>query len=55
MDYDEGESFCKLRDWIESYLAFTQDRPDTWYESFSRYRPFWVILPDIVWALSYRK
>lgn len=51
---EDDACFCKLRDWIESYLAFTRDRADGWYESYSKYRAFWNAFPEVVWALSWR-
>jgi ubiquitin carboxyl-terminal hydrolase 34 len=51
---EDDACFCKLRDWIESYLTFTHDHADSWYESYSKYRPFWNAFPEVVWALSWR-
>jgi ubiquitin carboxyl-terminal hydrolase 34 len=48
------ESFCKLRDWIESYL-FTNTHLDSFYEMYAKHREFWGALPDLIWALSYRR
>jgi ubiquitin carboxyl-terminal hydrolase 34 len=52
---EDDTCFCKLRDWIESYLTFSRDHTDSWYDSYSKYRSFWTIFPDVVWALSWRR
>lgn len=53
-DIGNDESFCKLRDWIESYL-FTNTHLATFYELFIKHREFWGELPNLIWALSYRR
>ncbi|RFU29187.1 hypothetical protein B7463_g7158, partial [Scytalidium lignicola] len=49
---DSEEPFVKLRDWIERVLAFMN--LDNCYECFTKERDFWLTLPDITFALSWR-
>jgi hypothetical protein len=53
-EISNDDSFCKIRDWIESYL-FTNNHMDSFYELYAKYREFWGVLPDLIWALSYRR
>lgn len=56
LQYDEianDDAFCKIRDWIYSVLN-THSHIESFYELFSRNKEFWIMLPDIMWALSWR-
>jgi ubiquitin carboxyl-terminal hydrolase 34 len=53
-EINNDDSFCKIRDWIESYL-FTNSQMDSFYELYAKHREFWGVLPDLIWALSYRR
>lgn len=48
------DAFCKIRDWIYSVLN-THSHIESFYELFSRNKEFWIMLPDIMWALSWRR
>ncbi|KAN0095287.1 ubiquitin C-terminal hydrolase-like protein [Hyaloscypha variabilis] len=50
---DDDACFCKLRDWIESYL-FANNDLELFYQSFAKHREFWGVFPDLIWCLSYR-
>lgn len=52
---DENVPFCKLRDWIDSYLTYTEARPESWHNSYYSHRSFWNVFPDTMWALSWRR
>lgn len=52
---EDEKCFVDMRDWIESYLAYTNSHVDGWYESYSSHREFWLVLPEVVWALSWRR
>ena len=51
---ETSDAFDQLREWIEKYLTVTKDRIDGWYEDFVRYREFWLELPVLIHALSWR-
>jgi ubiquitin carboxyl-terminal hydrolase 34 len=53
-DVSNDESFCKIRDWIDNVLN-THTQLDTFYELYKRNREFWAELPNLIWALSYRR
>jgi ubiquitin carboxyl-terminal hydrolase 34 len=50
----DADCFCKLRDWMDRYLRFTNDQ-DTFYEMYIKYREVWIRFPELVWALSNRR
>jgi ubiquitin carboxyl-terminal hydrolase 34 len=52
---DNEDTFCKLRDWIDSYLQVSVGHESSWYEAYLNDREFWDTLPDIVWSLSKRR
>jgi len=52
---EDEKCFVDIRDWIETYLQYTSSHPDGWYEYYSKYREFWLVLPEVVWALSWRR
>lgn len=52
---EDDSCFRKLRDWIDSYLTFTHDHPDTWHESYTTYRQFWNNMPEMIMCLSWRR
>jgi hypothetical protein len=52
--HDE-KAFVDIRDWIENYLDFTNNRMDSLYESYIKHREFWLVFPESVWALSFRR
>ena len=52
---ENDDTFCRLRDWIHSYLTFTEGRADIFYENYSQNREFWTAFPEIVFSLSYRR
>ncbi len=47
-------AFSKIRDWIERCLL-THSQLDQFYELYTRDREFWTELPNLIWALSYRR
>jgi ubiquitin carboxyl-terminal hydrolase 34 len=51
---DDDIAFCKIRDWIEQYLLANQDL-ESFYRTYAKHREFWGVLPDLIWALSYRR
>lgn len=52
---EDEKCFADIRDWIEAYLQYTSSHPDGWYESYKKNRDFWLVLPEVVWALSWRR
>jgi ubiquitin carboxyl-terminal hydrolase 34 len=52
---EDEKCFVDIRDWIESYLQYTSSHRDGWYESYSNHRDFWFVLPEVIWALSWRR
>ncbi|KAE8446846.1 hypothetical protein EG329_011623 [Mollisiaceae sp. DMI_Dod_QoI] len=50
---DSDEAFVKIRDWTESFLL-AYSHLDTFYDTFSKNREFFVALPEVFWALSWR-
>lgn len=54
-DIENDECFCKLRDWIDSHLDSTEDAVENWYDGYTKHRDFWKYLPEIVFALSWRR
>lgn len=52
---EDEKCFIDIRDWIASYLAYTSIHKDGWYESYRIHHEFWLVLPEVVWALSWRR
>jgi len=52
---EDEDTFCKLRDWIETYLQVSAGHESSWYDAYLNDREFWDVLPDIVWSLSKRR
>lgn len=52
---EDEETFCRLRDWIDSYLQVSGGYANSWFETYMNDREFWDLVPDIVWALSRRR
>ncbi|ELR08910.1 hypothetical protein VC83_05858 [Pseudogymnoascus destructans] len=52
---DGDDMFCRLRDWMASYLQLTKDSEVSWFESYEKHTEFWNKFPDIVTALSRRR
>ncbi|KAF4629829.1 hypothetical protein G7Y89_g8311 [Cudoniella acicularis] len=53
-DVPNDEAFCKLRDWMEKYLAYAVDA-QTWYELYTKYRDVWQAFPEMLWSLNSRR
>jgi ubiquitin carboxyl-terminal hydrolase 34 len=51
---ENDEAFVKIRDWIENYLQVNRHL-DSFAEGYCKNREFFVALPDIFWALNYRR
>jgi hypothetical protein len=52
----EGDDmFCRLGEWIATYLQVTKGSEAAWFESYEKHTEFWNKLPDIISALSRRR
>lgn len=51
---DNDEVFVKLRDWIETFLQLNR-RMENFSDTVYRNRDFFTALPEIFWALNYRR
>jgi ubiquitin carboxyl-terminal hydrolase 34 len=52
---ENENTFCLLRDWIDSLLNISSPYESLWYDNYINNREFWDLLPDIVSSLSRRK